>query len=82
MGVSKLTRNFQVTVPRDVRDLKRLKEGDQVIFAIDGERVELHKADEDVIAAAAGIWTRTREGGVRYERSSRRKWAIRQKRVR
>ena len=77
-----MTRNYQVTVPRDVRDLKRLKEGDHVIFAIDGERVELHKVDEDVIASSAGLWRGTKESGVQYERSSRRKWARRERRAR
>jgi len=79
MGVSKLTRNFQVTVPRDVREVKRLREGDRVMFAIDGERVELHKVDEDAIDAAAGLWKDSKESGVRYERSVRRGWARRRR---
>ena len=77
MGVSKMTRNFQVTVPRDVRDVKRLKEGDRVVFAIDGERVELHKIDEDAIAAAAGLWKDTGETGAEYEQRMRRPWTKR-----
>ena len=72
-----MTRNFQVTIPRDVREAKRLKEGDRVVFAIDGERVELHKIDEDAIAAAAGLWKDTGETGAEYERRIRRVWAKR-----
>ena len=74
-----MTRNFQVTVPRDVRAVKHLKEGDRVAFAIDGERVELQKVDEDVIAAAAGLWKDTGKSGLQYERSVRRGWAKRRK---
>jgi len=77
MGVSKMTRNFQVTIPRDVRDAKRLKEGDRVMFAIDGDRVELHRVDEDVIAASAGLWHDPNESGTEYERRKRQEWAKR-----
>ena len=80
MGVSKMTRNFQVTVPRDVREVKRLREGDRVLFVIDGERVELHKVDEDVVAAAAGLWRDAEESGAGYERRARRGWAKRLRR--
>ena len=80
MGVSKMTRAFQVTIPRDVRVVKRLREGDRVLFAIDGERVELHKVDEDVVAAAAGLWRDAEESGAGYERRARRGWAKRLRR--
>jgi len=80
MGVSKMTRNFQVTIPKDVRHLKRLKEGDRVLFAVDGERVELHKVDEDTVSAAAGLWKDLAENGVRYERRVRRGWPKRLRR--
>jgi len=75
-----MTRNFQVTIPRDVRDAKRLKEGDRVIFAIDGERVELHKIEEDAVAAAAGLWKDTEETGAEYERRMRHAWTKRLRR--
>ena len=80
MGVSKMTRNFQVTIPQDVRHVKRLKEGDRVLFAIDGEKVELHKVDEDTVSAAAGLWKGLPESGVRYERRVRRGWTKRLRR--
>lgn len=80
MGVSKLTRNFQVTIPRDVREVKRLREGDRVLFAIDGERVELHKVDEDVVTAAAGLWRDAEGSGAQHERRARRGWANRLRR--
>ena len=80
MGLSKLTRNFQVTVPKDVREVKRLKEGDRVLFAIDGERVELLKADDDVVLASAGLWRDVKGTGAEYERAVRRSWARRLRR--
>ena len=77
MGLSKMTRNFQVTIPKDVREVKRLKEGDRVLFAIDGGRVELHKVDEDVVSPAAGLWGNLKGTGLEYERKVRRGWAKR-----
>ena len=80
MGLSKLTRNFQVTIPKDVREVKRLREGDRVLFAIDGGRVELFKADEDVVLATAGLWRDAKGTGAEYERELRRGWAGRLRR--
>lgn len=77
MGISKITRNFQVTLPKDVRELKGLKEGDKVIFAIEGERIDIVKFDRDIMKAATGLWTGLKETGVEYERKVRAAWAKR-----
>lgn len=80
MGISKLTRNFRVTIPKDVREVKRLKQGDRVLFAIDGETVELHKIDENAISAAVGRWRNAPDAGLEYERRVRQPWAKRTRR--
>ena len=64
----------QVAILSIDRDAKRLKEGDRVMFAIDGDRVELHRVDEDVIAASAGLWHDPNESGTEYERRKRQEW--------
>ncbi len=80
MGISKITRNWQVTIPKDVREIKQLEEGDSVIFAIEGNRVDLLRMDKDVIRAAAGLWTETKETGIAFERRMRKSWETRRKR--
>jgi AbrB family looped-hinge helix DNA binding protein len=80
VGISKITRNFQATIPKDVRNVKRLKEGDRVLFAIDGDRVELVKLDEDVVRSAAGLWAGLKETGAEYQRRIRRGWGRRRNR--
>lgn len=80
MGIAKITRNFQVTIPRDVREIKGLKEGDTVIFSIDGDHVDVEKLNKNVIKEAAGIWSKTKETGVEYERRVRKGWETRLKR--
>jgi len=80
MGIAKITRNWQVTIPKDVRELKGLEEGDNIIFAIEGERVDILKMNRDVIRAAAGLWTETKETGIAYENRLRKTWESRRKR--
>ena len=80
MGISKITRNNQVTIPKDVRELRDLKEGDKVIFAIEGDRVDVVKVDKDVLRAARGLWKGLKETGVEYERRVRASWSRRLRR--
>ncbi|MBI2669360.1 AbrB/MazE/SpoVT family DNA-binding domain-containing protein [Candidatus Woesearchaeota archaeon] len=74
MGISKITRNYQVTVPQDVRELKGLDIGDKVLFVIEGERVDLVKMDKKVISDAAGLWSDLKETGLQYEKRLRKGW--------
>ncbi len=80
MGIGKVTRNFQVTIPRDVRELRPLREGDLVMFSVEGERIVLEMVDEDPIKAAAGIWSDMKEGAVAFERRLRREGEARLRR--
>lgn len=74
MGISKITRNFQVTLPRDVREVKHLNVGDSVLFILEDDRIDIVKMDKEVIKAAAGLWAGTKESGVEYERRIRKGW--------
>mgnify|MGYP001607241407 CR=1 FL=1 len=80
MGISKITRNFQVTLPKDIRKIKGLKEGDSVIFSIEGNNVGIIKADKNVIKEAAGLWSKTKDSSLEYERKVRSGWQARLKR--
>ncbi|MBI2546432.1 AbrB/MazE/SpoVT family DNA-binding domain-containing protein [Candidatus Woesearchaeota archaeon] len=78
MGISKITRNFQVTLPRDVRELKNLRVGEKVLFVIEGSRVDLVKIDKNIIKDAAGLWAGQKETGIAYEARLRKGWVKRQ----
>jgi AbrB family looped-hinge helix DNA binding protein len=50
LGDSKLSRKFQITVPKDVRDILRLGTGDRLVFVAEKDRIlvkrgELHVED-------------------------------------
>ena len=74
MGIAKITRNYQVTLPKDVRTLKKLEEGDTIIFALEGNRVDIVKLDRDIITSTAGLWRGTKETGLEYTKRIRRDW--------
>ncbi len=81
MGISKITRNCQITLPKDVRKVIGLKEGDEVVFIIDGDKVRLVKSDEDIIKRTAGIWKDMKETGVEYQRKIRKESEKRLRRI-
>ena len=82
MGIAKITRNYQITIPKDIREIKDLKEGDSVVFTIEGNNVRLSKMNKDYIKRAAGLWSETKESGVEYEKKMRAGWKKRIKRER
>lgn len=83
MGIAKVTRNYQVTVPRDIRRVQGIEIGDTVLFAIEGTRVDFFKMGTDkILAEAAGAWKgKVKESGVEYVRGIRAGWARRRKRL-
>jgi len=77
MGISKVTRNFQVTLPQDIRELKHFKVGDKIIFVARDNCVEIIKVEKDAIKAAAGLWSDFKETGEHYQRRLRKEWSRR-----
>lgn len=77
MGISKITRNFQVTLPKDVRELKDFKVGEKVLFLVEGDRIDIVKIDKNAVKEAAGLWVGMKKTGLSYERKLRKEWAKR-----
>ena len=77
MGISKITRNFQITLPKDVRELKDFKVGEKVLFLVEGNRVDIVKIDKNVVKEAVGLWAGMKETGLDYERRLRKEWSKR-----
>ena len=61
MSSSKLTSKFQATIPKEIRDLLKLKTGDTIIFKIiDGKTIVLKKAkpfDKEYLKAVQNTLT-------------------------
>jgi AbrB family looped-hinge helix DNA binding protein len=62
MGISKITRNYQVSIPRDVRAALDLKVGDVVMVESKGDSLILKPIRRDVIEESFGIWRGKEEG--------------------
>lgn len=73
MGVSKITRNFQVTIPEDIRKLKGYKQGDELVFLMDNGEVKLVKKESKIIEETSGIW-KDKKVEEKLERSRREEW--------
>ncbi|MBI2144233.1 AbrB/MazE/SpoVT family DNA-binding domain-containing protein [Candidatus Woesearchaeota archaeon] len=61
MAVSRVTRNYQVTVPRELRELADIKVGDTMLFVREGEDILLKKIDKDLLGRGFGLWKRAQE---------------------
>ena len=44
LGSSQITRNFQVTIPSKVREKFEFKEGDLVLFVVEGDKLVVERA--------------------------------------
>ncbi len=74
MGISRVTRNCQVTLSKDIRKLVNIKEGDDVLLTVEDGSIKISKMEKDPVMAAAGIWKGMKETGVEYERRIRKGW--------
>lgn len=70
MGVTKVTRNYQVTLPKDVREAEEIKVGDKLIALPKDDGIFLKKLDRDFIKKTAGIW-KSKGSGTEYVRKLR-----------
>ena len=61
MAVSKVTRNYQVTVPREIRERTGIKEGDTLLFTVEGEEVILRRVNKELLDKSFGLWKKARE---------------------
>ena len=77
MGISKITRNYQLTLPKDVRKIVGLREGDEVMLTVENGKITITKSVGDSIRATAGIWKDMKETGIEYENRIRKGWSKR-----
>jgi AbrB family looped-hinge helix DNA binding protein len=79
MGVAKVTRNFQITLPKDIRMVVDIKVGDTLLVSQREKEVVIKKLDENPVDASFGIWKSVkdsvkfvREGRAEYEKRAKR----------
>lgn len=76
VSTAKLTQKHQITIPTEVRDLLRLKAGDVVYLAVEGDQVRLQSLPggwtEGSRGLGADLWKK--EGGVAAIQAERDSW--------
>ncbi|MEK7539663.1 MAG: AbrB/MazE/SpoVT family DNA-binding domain-containing protein [Patescibacteria group bacterium] len=73
MSISKVTRNYQITLPPEVRLLQQIRVGDKVVFAVEDGKIHLFKIKKDALEAAFGIWGKGPSGKV-TQKKLRAEW--------
>jgi len=48
MVITRVTRNFRITIPKEVREKMNIKEGDSVRISVEGGKMIIEKLFEDV----------------------------------
>jgi|SRR3989338_2485056 len=81
MGIAIVTRNFQLTIPKDVREVQGIKIGDKVLFSVENNKVEISKFKNNVVEDAFGAWKGKVEPGSNYVKKIRSEWKIREEKM-
>ena len=68
MGISIITRNYQLTLPKDVREMKNFKRGDKVLFVVQEDIIQIKKVSKNLIQETAGLWKGLEKTGIEYQK--------------
>jgi AbrB family looped-hinge helix DNA binding protein len=68
-----VTRNFQITIPKSIRDYTGIEIGDSVIIEAKDNEITLKKVNDDPIKAAFGRW-RWCKDSIEYVDKLRSTW--------
>lgn len=80
MGVTKVTRNYQITLPKDVREMERINVGDKLIITVEKTEIVLRKLKGRLIDRTFGSWGKGKSG-LKYTREIRDEAEKREKRL-
>ena len=78
--MAKVTRNFQITLPKDVRRVVDIKVGDTLLVSQREKEVVITKLDENPVDASFGIWKNVKDS-VKFVREGRAEYKKRAKRL-
>lgn len=81
MGTTKVTRNYQITLPTDVREMLDIKIGDKIIIVPEKNEAVIKKIRKDALEKAFGAWGASKESGVAYVKRIRNEEEKRLKRL-
>ena len=74
VSVGSITTKGQVTIPKDIREALGLREGDRVIFIIEGERAVIRKVTDEKLSEILSRqkpWAKT---SLAFQKRLREEW--------
>jgi len=80
MGVTKVTRNYQVTIPKDVREMENIHIGDELIVVIEGDEIVMRRIRDRILERNFGAWGKGKSG-VEFTREIRDEAEKRERRL-
>ena len=74
MGTAIITRNYQIRLPKDLRELTDINIGDRMITEVDNKgRIIIKKLEKSPVDSAFGIW-KTKKTGTEFVNEIRKDW--------
>ncbi len=81
MGITKITRNYQITLPADVREVINLKIGDKLLCEEEEGKIIIKKVEKKaIVEQTSGAW-KSKGSGIGYVREMRKRDEERFKRL-
>ncbi len=70
MGTTKVTRNYQITLPKDIREIQHIRIGDKFIVTAENGEIIMKRLKGKIVERCFGSW-KTTGSGVEFVRKIR-----------
>jgi len=80
MATTVVTRNYQITLPKEIREMEDIQVGDKLFVSFSKDTIELRKLSRERLKAVFGAW-KTTEDSVKTIRKLRDQSEQRTKRL-
>jgi AbrB family looped-hinge helix DNA binding protein len=74
ISVGSVTTKGQITIPKEIRERLDLKDGDRVIFVIEGGQATIRKAPREKFSEILRRQKPWREHSIKFQKRIRREW--------
>lgn len=74
VSVASITTKGQITIPKEIRDALNLKEGNRVIFIIEGDKVVIRKVSSEKLSEILLRHKPWYETGLDFQKKVREEW--------
>ena len=73
MGTVVVTRNYQITLPKDIREITGIEIGEKMVTEVVEKGILIKKLNKSPVDRAFGIW-KTKDSGIKFVDKIRKDW--------